>query len=112
MKMRFKLTLILILFIVKANATRILIPMDEDQKNHLKAYGIAYWELKRDQDVDWLLNYRDGSFMMTQSVEAEKECRVRGVSFEVISEGEVTSILTEIAKPEVNMELVKLHKAP
>ena len=104
--------IILSLFFIKANASRILIPMDESQKNHLKAYGIAYWELKRDLDVDWLLNYRDGSFMMMQTAEAEKECKVRGVSFEVISESEVTRILTEIAKPDVNMELVKLHKAP
>ena len=103
---------ILLLFFIEANATRILIPMDESQKNHLKAYGIAYWELKRDLDVDWLLNYRDGSFMMTHNAETEKECKVRGVSFEVISESEVTRILTEIAKPDVNMELVKLHKAP
>jgi len=103
---------ILLLFFIEANATRILIPMDESQKNHLKAYGIAYWELKRDLDVDWLLNYRDGSFMMMQSAETERECKVRGVSYEVISESEVTNILTEIAKPDVNMELVKLHKAP
>lgn len=94
------------------NASRILIPMDEDQKNHLKAYGIAYWELKREQDVDWLLNYRDGSFLLLFSESAEKECRVRGVTYEVISESQTSQILQEIAKPEVNMELVKLHKAP
>ena len=55
---------ILLFLFFQSHATRILIPMDESQKNHLKAYGIAYWELKRDLDVDWLLNYRDGSFMM------------------------------------------------
>jgi hypothetical protein len=104
--------LVMICLSLKVSATRILIPMDESQKNHLKAYGLAFWELKRDRDVDWLLNYRDGSFMMLQDETAEKECRIRGVSYEVISESEVTSILTEIAKPEVNMELVKLHKAP
>jgi hypothetical protein len=93
-------------------ASRILIPMDENQKNHLKAYGIAYWELKRDLDVDWLLNYRDGSFLLPYDDAAEKECRVRGITYEVISEGQVSQILAEIAKPEVNMELVKLHKAP
>jgi hypothetical protein len=86
--------------------------MDENQKNHLKAYGIAYWELKRDLDVDWLLNYRDGSFLLPYDDAAEKECRVRGITYEVISEGQVSQILAEIAKPEVNMELVKLHKAP
>ncbi len=104
--------IILSLLFIEAHATRILIPMDESQKNHLKAYGIAYWELKRDLDVDWLLNYRDGSFMMMHSAETERECKVRGVSFEIISESQVTNILTEIAKPDVNMELVKLHKAP
>ena len=103
---------VLSLFLVEAHATRILIPMDESQKNHLKAYGIAFWELKRAQDVDWLLNYRDGSFMLTFSEAAEKECRIRGVSYEVISEGQTIQILSEIAKPEVNMELVKLHNAP
>jgi hypothetical protein len=86
--------------------------MDENQKNHLKAYGIAYWELKRDLDVDWLLNYRDGSFLLPYDDAAEKECRVRGITYDVISEGQVSQILAEIAKPEVNMELVKLHKAP
>jgi hypothetical protein len=105
-------TVILMLFLADVNATRILIPMDDAQKNHLKAYGIAFWELKRELDVDWLLNYRDGSFMLIFSEAAEKECRIRGVSYEIISEGQTTRILEEIAKPEVNMELVKLHKAP
>ncbi|MFN5885366.1 MAG: asparagine synthetase B, partial [Bacteroidota bacterium] len=97
---------------MQAIASRILVPMDENQKNHLKAYGIAYWELKRDLDVDWLLNYRDGSFLLPYDNATEKECRVRGITYEVISEGQVSQILAEIAKPEVNMELVKLHKAP
>lgn len=107
--------IILVLLIcatMMAQASRILIPMDPQQRNHLKAYGIAYWILKQDVDVDWLLNYRDGSFMFPHTDAYEKECRVRGVSYEVIGEAEVTSILTQIAKPEVNMELVKLHKAP
>jgi hypothetical protein len=97
---------------LSVQASRILIYMDDAQRNHLKAYGIAYWELKRDQDVDWLLNYRGGSFMINYSDAAEKECRIRGVSYNVISEGQVTQILQEIAQPDVNMELVKLHKAP
>lgn len=93
-------------------ATRILIPMDDGQKNHLKSYGVAYWILKKEIDVDWLLNYRDGSFMFQYEESFEKECKIRGVTYEVVSEGQVTEILTYIAKPEVNMELVKLHKAP
>ncbi|MFN5920519.1 MAG: asparagine synthetase B, partial [Bacteroidota bacterium] len=93
-------------------ASRILIHMDDEQRNHLKAYGIAFRELKREQDVDWLLNYRGGSFLLSYSDDAERECRIRGVSYQVISEGQVSQILQEIAKPDVNMELVKLHKAP
>lgn len=95
-----------------SNATRILIPMDNEQKNHLKSYGIAFWLLKQDGEVNWLLNYKGGSFMMQFSASLEKECRLRGVSYEVISEGQVTEILMQIAKPDVNMELVKLLKAP
>ena len=95
-----------------ASANRVLVPMDLAQKNHLKAYGVAYWVLKQDLDVDWLLNYRDGSFLLPYTDVIEKECRIRGVSLEVISDAEVGLILNEIAKSDVNMELVKLHKAP
>ncbi|MCU0442969.1 MAG: asparagine synthetase B [Bacteroidia bacterium] len=109
---RKSLFVLLLVIASMAHATRLLIPMDGNQKNHLKAYGLAYWELKREQDVDWLLNYRSGSFLLMHSPEAENECRIRGVTYERISEGEVTRILQEIAKPDVNMELVKLHKAP
>jgi hypothetical protein len=73
-------------FILTANANRVLVPMDPSQKNHLKAYGVAYWVLKQDLDVDWLLNYRDGSFMLPYTDAIEKECRIRGVSYELISE--------------------------
>jgi hypothetical protein len=108
-----KWLIILFLFIAaQASATRILIPMDAAQKNHLKAYGLAFWLLKQDQEVNWLLNYKGGSFMMMLNDATEKECRVRGVSYEVISEGQVSEILLQIAKPDVNMELVKLLKAP
>ncbi len=95
-----------------ANATRILIPMDAAQKNHLKAYGLAFWVLKQDLEVDWLLNYKGGSFMIMLNDAIEKECRIRGLSYEVISEGQVSEILLQIAKPDVNMELVKLLKVP
>lgn len=102
----------LLIVYVDVWAARILIPMDEAQRNHLKAYGIAFWELKKENDVDWLLNYRGGSFMLLHTEQSEKECRIRGVSYEVISEGMVSQILNEIAQPDINMELVKLHKAP
>ena len=103
----------LILFSVKTLwSTYILIPMDESQKNHLKAYGIAYWTLTKKIDVDWLLNYRGGSFMMKYYQEIENECKIRGVSYSVIADAQSTSILSQIADPEVNMDVVRLQKAP
>ncbi|MCL9980997.1 MAG: asparagine synthetase B [Bacteroidia bacterium] len=94
-------------------ATRILIPMDESQKNHLKSYGIAFWILdKQKSEVLWLLNYRGGSFMTNYNADAERECKTRGVSFEVISESEANSIETSISNPEVNMNMLKLLNAP
>lgn len=104
--------LLLLLSSSFAHATRILIPMDAAQKNHLKAYGLAFWVLKQDLEVDWLLNYKGGSFMIMLNDAIEKECRIRGLSYEVISEGQVSEILLQIAKPDVNMELVKLLKSP
>jgi hypothetical protein len=111
-KMKYKVAIIFSILSLHSFATRILLPMDESQKNHLKAYGLAYWVLQKEQDVDWLLNYKAGSFMLPYNEAFERECKIRSVTFEVISEGQVTEILTEIAKPDVNMELVKLHKAP
>ncbi|OFY83910.1 MAG: asparagine synthetase B [Bacteroidetes bacterium RIFCSPLOWO2_12_FULL_35_15] len=95
-----------------SQAAYILIPMDLEQKDHLKAYGIAYWTLQHDVEVHWLLNYRGGSFMIKHAKEIENECTVRGVSFEVIADAKSTAILTEISDPEVNMEDVKLEKTP
>jgi hypothetical protein len=107
---------LLVLFFLLAStwmrASYILIPMDTEQKNHLKAYGIAYWTLKHDVEVQWLLNYRGGSFMIKEAKEISNECNIRGVSFELIADSRAASILTEIADPEVNMETVKLEKAP
>lgn len=82
------------------------------QTNHLKAYGITYFALENGLDVQWLLNYRGGSFLMADSETLRKECRIRGVSFEVISESKVESILEEIQSPSRNMEAVVLEKAP
>ncbi|MDQ6531865.1 asparagine synthetase B [Flavobacterium sp. LHD-85] len=96
-----------------ARASFILLPMDETtQQNHLKAYGITYWCLSRDYKASWLLNYRGGSFLLPDADEIRKECKIRGVSFEVISDSEQTSILNEISSPSQNMESVILEKAP
>jgi len=86
--------------------------MDESQANHLKAYGIAYWILTKDIEVDWLLNYRGGSFMMKYAQQFENECIIRGVSYEVISDAQANSILQEIASPSSNMDMMKLEKYP
>lgn len=90
----------------------LLIPMDESQKNHLKAYGIAYWVLKKDVEVDWLLNYRGGSFMFQYVKAIEEECTIRGVTCQTIADAQAAAILEEISDPQVNMENIKLHKAP
>ncbi|HEY3386798.1 MAG TPA: asparagine synthetase B [Saprospiraceae bacterium] len=93
-------------------AAYILIPMDETQRNHLKAYGITYWVLDAGVEAYWLLNYRGGSFAFESNALFEKECKTRDVSYEVISNGEFARIRTEISNPEVNMETIKLEAAP
>ena len=87
--------------------------MDETmQKNHLKAYGITYWCLNKQYKASWLLNYRGGSFLLPDAEEIRKECQIRGVSFELLSDAEANQILEEISSPAQNMETVVLEKAP
>jgi hypothetical protein len=111
-----KLILLFALTVMTAlqlKASYILIPMDhESQKNHLKAYGITYWVLNNGQEAYWLLNYRGGSFVFQNNRIFEKECLTRGVSYEIIADAEFARIQREIADPEVNMEVMKLEKAP
>ncbi|MBP1224651.1 asparagine synthetase B [Flavobacterium sp. 1355] len=103
----------ILLFSFTAKASFLLIPMDETtQQNHLKAYGITYWCLSKDYKASWLLNYRGGSFLLPDAEEIRKECKIRGVSFEIISDSEEASILNEISSPSQNMESVILEKAP
>ena len=91
----------------------ILVPMDDTtQQNHLKAYGITFWCLDKNYKASWLLNYRGGSFLLPDAPEIRKECQIRGVSFEIISDAEQVSILNQIASPSQNMESVLLEKAP
>lgn len=102
-----------LLFILsEVRASYLLVPMDNSQKNHLKAYGIAYWILTKEVEVNWLLNYRGGSFLFKQNQEFQNELVIRGVSYEVISDAQQLSILEEISSPDVNMDVVKLEKAP
>ncbi len=110
---RFVFILLVSLFSLQASASYILIPMDaEGQKEHLKAYGITYWVLEKQLKVKWLLNYRGGSFLLPDMGEIQKECQIRGVSFEVISDAKAEQILTDIDSPSRNMDAVILEKAP
>jgi len=92
-------------------ANSLLIPMDHTQTNHLKAYGLAYALLKDALDVDWLLNYRGGSFMVKYSKAVEQECKLRAISYDIISDASSQMITNQISNPSVNMEVIKLHTA-
>ncbi|PKP19994.1 MAG: asparagine synthetase B [Bacteroidetes bacterium HGW-Bacteroidetes-21] len=98
--------------IQNVSASYLLIPMDDAQKNHLKAYGITYWVLQNGIEVQWLLNYRGGSFLMQGMKDIENECLIRNVSYEIIADVQAQAILTEIAQPDVNMDAMKLEKVP
>ena len=113
--MRFRIicSLFFLLLSLSSYASFILIPMDDvSQKNHLKAYGIAFFSLEKQIDVKWLLNYKGGSFLLEDTETFRNECTIRGVSYEVISDTEALAILEEIASPSKNMEAVILEKAP
>ena len=110
--MRVVLLLLLVLMPYIGRSNSILIPMDEGQRNHLKAYGIAYFILQHDISLDWLLNYRGGSFLVTWSKQIQDECLIRGVTHEVLSDPEANKVLQEISSPALNMNAVKLETAP
>ena len=97
---------------IQLKANYLLLVMDKTQKNHLKAYGIAYWILKKNLEVDWLLNYKGGSFAFKHAKELESELNVRGVGYQVISDAQYNQILNEIANPDANMDVMKLEKPP
>lgn len=105
------LPLLLLLFAGQSFANAILIPMDDSQTNHLKAYGIAYTTLKNNTEIDWLLNYRGGSFLINYTSNIQKECSIRGVSFDIISDADVQTLKQQISNPDINMEIMRLHKA-
>jgi len=105
-----KSPLIFLLFLQLGISQKILIPMDDSQKNHLKAYGTAFWTLQQEINVEWILNYKGGSFMIDSYPEVEKECRVRGISYEIIGAEKTLVIYNEV---EVNnMDVILLENAP
>lgn len=97
---------------LQSSANAILVPMDETQKDHLKAYGVAYWVLENEIVMEWLLNYRGGSFLFPQNPYIEEQLVIKGISFKVLPDIKVKQIKSEIANPEVNMEVVQLETAP
>jgi len=109
---KFFISVLLSLIFQLGYGAYILIPMDHPQSNHLKAYGIAYWVLQNDIEVDWLLNYRGGSFMFKYYQKFENELIIRGVSYEVISDAQSNQITAQIASPSSNMDIMKLEKYP
>ena len=106
------ITLSLIFISAHSYASYIFLPMDEKQANHLKAYGIAFWVLQNDIEVDWLLNYRGGSFMFKYYQKFENELIIRGVRYEVISDAQSNSIIQRIASPSSNTDVMRLEKYP
>ena len=89
---------------------KIMIPMDVKQNDHLKAYGFAFWALNQNINVEWLLNYRGGSFLLDEFSEITEVARVRGVTYETIDSEQALNIFNEINLN--NMEIVLLEKAP
>ena len=109
---KFLFLLFVSIFTLRAFGSQILVPMDEGQRDHLKAYGLAYWTLENDITIEWLLNYRGGSFLIPHLQRIEEELLVRNISYQILADGQVNRIKSEIANPEVNMEVVQLEKAP
>ena len=93
-------------------ASYIFIPMDEKQANHLKAYGIAYYAIDNKLKVDWLLNYKGGSFLIKYHKTIDDECSYRGIFFNIIADIQSNQILQSISSPSVNQDIVRLEKAP
>ena len=111
MRIRFGLTAALLLLVVSTSAAQhLLVPMDGGQTNHLRAYGLAYWALKRGETVEWLLNYRAGSFLFRDVDAVRREAALRGVALEPVGSARLASIRAEIERS--NMEIVLLEKAP
>ncbi len=103
-----------IIFLIATNlfSQKLLIPMDDTQTDHLKSYGIAWWVIKNGQEVDWLLNYRGGSFMTDYTEKIATECRIRGVKFETISSDDADQIFSIVQSEDENMDVVRLEKSP
>lgn len=110
-----KNTFLIFLFILFSKfcfSSVLFIPMDEDQSNHMKSYGIAYWIIDKGIEVEWLLNYKGGSFACQYSKVIENECLIRGITYSIMPNGQYQNIIRDIADPEVNQDVMKLEKTP
>ncbi|MCC5945445.1 MAG: asparagine synthetase B [Bernardetiaceae bacterium] len=106
------LLFIYLLCATSVQASYILVSMDKEQTNHLKAYGIAYMVLEQEVEVEWLLNYKGGSFLFQQARAFEEELIVRNVSYQVISDAQVVQIKRQIGAADANMDVIKLEVPP
>ena len=109
---RFYIFLLLLMLVPRTWSQDILIPMDESQTDHLKAYGATFWALERSVDVDWLLNYRGGSFLMVRQADIEAELRIRGVSYEILNGTQTASVISQVESDAANTAVVRLEKPP
>ena len=112
--MRNLIIILLFLFVSSSiSASFIYVPMNDDnQINHLKAYGIVYYSLEVGLKAKWLLNYDGGAFLIENNKIIENECNIRGVTYQVISDDKAQIILEDISSPSKNQEAVSLEKAP
>jgi len=93
-------------------ANKILVPMDESQSNHMKAYGVAYWVLSQDEPIDWMLNFRGGSFLLPARTGIQNELIIRGVFYEIISDADALRYERQLSSPSSNMDMMRMEKAP
>ena len=106
------LSMLVMIMVQHINAQKLLIPMDLAQTDHLKAYGLTYWALTKNVNTEWLLNYRGGSFLCDPEPFLIAECRIRGVGFEQLTQGQALAIYAEVQSEKSNMDVVKLEKPP
>ncbi|MEY3688881.1 MAG: hypothetical protein RIT37_443 [Bacteroidota bacterium] len=106
------LSITCVFIIQNIHAQKLLIPMDLTQTDHLKAYGLTYWALTKNVNTEWLLNYRGGSFLCDPEPFLIAECRIRGVGFEQLTQGQALAIYEEVQSEKSNMDVVKLEKPP
>lgn len=112
--MSYKISTIFLLIFssVLFSQNKILIPMDLDQSDHLKAYGITFHALETGVKADWLLNYRGGSFMIDYTDKLAAECRIEGVFFNQINPSQAAEIYSIVQSEDENMDVIRLEKAP